>query len=1197
MPRPVAPRAGPGRWAVLTLLSAAALACVAAADPRDPQAPPPQPAAATPSPSPKKLSEADSKRLNDLGKSIAALWQAGKFAEAVGPARQAAAIFEKALGPDHWRTADARRKVETLETVAGLPEEGRKALAAYRVVYQEFLDAYEKASYPDAERLGRQLLEVRRRFLGEGHPDTAESYLTLAAVLFAQGKLAEAEAMYRKALAIELKALGEGHPNTALGYSHLAGVLRAQGKLAEAEKILHKVLAIRLETLGEGHPLTAESYLNLATSHFDQGKLAEAEAMYRKALAIWLNAMGEARPYSQTAAYYDNLAVALYAQGKLAEAEALDRKALSIRLKALGEGHPETAGSYNNLALALRAQGKLAEAEAMYRKALAIRLKALGEGHPDTAASYNNLATALHGQGKLPEAEAIYRKALAIWLKALGEGHPRTADSYNNLALVLHDRGKPAEAEALYRKALAIKLKAMGEGHPDTALSYGNLANALGDQGKLAEAEVMHRKALEGRREALGEAHPHTAFSYSALGHLLDRLGRADEALGALTAAVGVFERARLRGAKGLEAAIGRNNDPAPALAVALAHAGRGREAWGRWERGLARAVLDETAGRAARPLNPDERAREADLLGRSQAVDERISRLAGRPRLTADDEKRLDDLRREASELRRHLLEFQQGLEQKYGPLAGKPAALEEAQVNLNDDDALVGWVGTGHRHAACVVRRAGDPAWVMIPGTGPDGEWTKDDSASARRLRDALAARAPEGELRPLAEQVARQRLGPIEPHLKGVRRVVVVNSPALAGVPVEVLFAARSEWAGPGPVVAYAPSASMFTYLTSAKPPPGRPVTLLALGDPAYPAPKSDADKAPPPPEHGLFVAKVEPNGMADLFGIKAGDVLLEYNGTPLRARDDLHEVSADAAPKKIPLRRWRAGEIRTIEVAAGTLGLQFDPRPAPPVVLAQRAANEVLQVRGESQLRLPGTRREVAAIAGLFPSDKVTTLLGEQASESVVQELARSGKLKSFRYLHFAAHGRNDPRSAYRTALLLAPDPDRSADPAALDTDGEITAEQIARTWDLDADLVVLSACETALGKQAGGEGFLGFAQPLLAKGARGLVLSLWRVDDRATSLLMARFFENLLGKRSDLSKPMPKAEALAEAKHWLRSLTEAEVGPALEALDRGSVRPLVTAEGSKPATPSRPSGPRPFAHPYYWAAFILIGGCD
>src|SRR5262249_45139770 len=149
--------------------------------------------------------------------------------------------------------------------------------------------------------------------------------------------------------------------------------------------------------------------------------------------------------------------------------------------------------------------------------------------------------------------------------------------------------------------------------------------------------------------------------------------------------------RARLRGAKGLEAALrsGEHPDPSPVLAVALARAGRGRDGWGRWERGLARAVLDETAGRAARPLSPEERSREADLLGRSQARDEKAHRRAGRRGLTTDDESRRDGLRREASELRRQLLDFQQGLEQRYGPLAGQPVGLDEARAALHEDTA----------------------------------------------------------------------------------------------------------------------------------------------------------------------------------------------------------------------------------------------------------------------------------------------------------------------------------------------------------------------------------------------------------------------------------------------------------------------------------------------------------------------------
>src|SRR5262249_40991179 len=118
-----------------------------------------------------------------------------------------------------------------------------------------------------------------------------------------------------------------------------------------------------------------------------------------------------------------------------------------------------------------------------------------------------------------------------------------------------------------------------------------------------------------------------------------------------------------------------------------------------------------------------------------------------------------------------------------------------------------------------------------------------------------------------------------------------------------------------------------------------------------------------------------------------------------------------------------------------------------------------------------------------------------------------------------------------------------------------------------------------------------EGLLGFSQVLLLKGARSLLLSLWPVDDTATSLLMVRFYENWLGTRPGLERPLPKAEALQEAKAGLRGLTarEAEVAAGGPPAVRGGVRKL----------PAPPAGTEahPFAHPYFWSAFILLGDPD
>jgi CHAT domain-containing protein len=188
---------------------------------------------------------------------------------------------------------------------------------------------------------------------------------------------------------------------------------------------------------------------------------------------------------------------------------------------------------------------------------------------------------------------------------------------------------------------------------------------------------------------------------------------------------------------------------------------------------------------------------------------------------------------------------------------------------------------------------------------------------------------------------------------------------------------------------------------------------------------------------------------------------------------------------------------------------------------------------------------------------------------------------------------------------RSAMILTqvglPDPLRQALLHQPIFDGRLTVREIQRTWNLHAELVTLSAGETALGREAGGEGFVGFTQALLLTGARSVCLSLWQVDDTATALLMPRFYANLLGRRPGLTAAMPKAEALREAKAWLRGLRRAEVLTAIAELSGNAAR-LEPAQGRQPAglaatVPAGGEDDRPYSPPHFWAAFVLVGDPD
>ena len=171
----------------------------------------------------------------------------------------------------------------------------------------------------------------------------------------------------------------------------------------------------------------------------------------------------------------------------------------------------------------------------------------------------------------------------------------------------------------------------------------------------------------------------------------------------------------------------------------------------------------------------------------------------------------------------------------------------------------------------------------------------------------------------------------------------------------------------------------------------------------------------------------------------------------------------------------------------------------------------------------------------------PGDSRDIRVGAAAVEHELKAL----DLTAYRYLHFATHGvlAEDVPYLKQPALVLSQVGDLRGEDGFL-TMGEILGLK------LQADLTVLSACQTGLGREVTGEGVVGLTRAFLYAGSRATVVSLWRVEDESTALLMARFYAHI-------GRGVPLGVALQRAKAELRA------------------------------------DPR-FAHPFFWAAFLLYG---
>ena len=382
--------------------------------------------------------------------------------------------------------------------------------------------------YSKAENYYLESLEIKKKSKGEKSPDYAMSLYDLGNLYETMGDYKAAEPYYKQSLEIRKQALGEGHPDYATSLTDLGILYFNMGDYKAVEPYFKQALEIRKQALGERHPDYASSLMNLGLFYSEMGDYKAAVPFYKQSVEILKKALGEGAPYY--ASSINNLGTLCLEMGDYKAAEPYYKQALEIRKQALGEWHPDYAKSLHNLGFLYSEMGDYKAAEPYYKLALEIFKKVLGEGHPDYANCLNSLGNLYADMGDYKAAEPYYKQVLEIRKQALGEGHPDYAKGLLNLGNLYAYMADYKAAEPYFKQALEIFKQALGERHPNYASSLNSLGFLCLEMGDYKAAEPYFKQALEIRKQALGEGHPDYAMSLYDLGTLYLEMGNFNAA-------------------------------------------------------------------------------------------------------------------------------------------------------------------------------------------------------------------------------------------------------------------------------------------------------------------------------------------------------------------------------------------------------------------------------------------------------------------------------------------------------------------------------------------------------------------------------------------------------------------------------------------------------------------------------------------
>jgi CHAT domain-containing protein/tetratricopeptide (TPR) repeat protein len=951
------------------------------------------------------------------------------------------------------------------------------------------------SQYREAGELTKRLLTLTERRFGPNHPNVATTLNNLGEFLRFQGRYAEAEPYYDRALAMAEKAMPRDDGRIGTMLSNIGQLYAEEGRYSDAEATYTRALALTEKALGPQHPTVALVLNNMAELDRRLRRFADAEPLYKRALAIDEKAAPNDPSIGRT---LGNLSLLYIDQARYAEAEPFAQRALAFTERTLGASHPDLATRLGGLAMIYDAERRYADAEPLYKRALAIAEKTLGPDHPDVGVQLNNLGYVYDLEGRYDEAEPLYRRALAIAEKTFGPDHPRVATALNNIAALYRAEKRFAEAEPLYRRALAIDEKAQ----LPTARDLNNLGFLYSAEHRYGDAETLFARALAIQEKTHDAEHPDVATADINLAGLYFLQSDWARSVTFWRRASDIIERRTLRSEQTLgHSLVGKGESDAIEYDIAFYDRIKALYRTSPAAR-IDRAVIGETFTAAQWTQSSEAAQSLAEMAARGAAGDDKLAALIReRQDLVAEWQKR--DATRSAALAtppeRRDTGAFAANTGRlaaidvriaaidaaltkdfpDYAALASPaPTSVEEVQAGLGPDEAMVLFLDT----------RDWEPTpeetfiWVI---TKTDARWVRSELGTSALTREVAALRcgldrdsawigsrcnellniapAPANGIdQALPFDLERSHalyqalFGQIEDVIKDKHLLIVPSGP-LTQLPFQVLVT---------------------------EPPASPRANDRAV---AWLARKHAITVLPAVSSLKTLRQLARPSHAGEPY-IGFGDPLLD--GDPAQFPDD-------AIRAKLAREKQCALEPRMASVG----GLRAANRA---IAIVANGPINVADIR--RQLPLPETADELCAVARDLGADPARSVyIGARATEATVKRLSDAGSLAKYRIVHFATHGLvgGELSGASEPGLLLTP----PASATAID-DGYLRASEVA-ALKLDADWVILSACNTAAGDANGGSALSGLARAFFYAGARSLLVSHWSVNSDATVKLITK----------------------------------------------------------------------------------------